>query len=207
MNIVILDTNAYLRLAKRIQPFLGFEIGQKKYVLKVLPAVEQEVTRNPRLAEKFPWFESENYVVERQTHKIRFLKSQRESWTAASSVLRAYVARNSKEFKNPPSNVDCDVLACGQEDVLGALIVTDDESMLKLGKLFDIACISSNQLLKIMLSAKIIDKAKVREIFEALYRNGDMPQRWLDEAKQLFQTVFSQSYLDQISNGGRGRPG
>jgi hypothetical protein len=198
LKLVILDTNAYLRLAKRIRPILGFEIGQKQYVLKVLPSVEKEVIRNLVLAEKFPWFDGTAYAVERAAHKVRFTKEQRASWESTSSVLRAYVARNSANFKNPPSNVDCDVLACGLDEVLDALVVTDDESMLALSSQFGIKCISSNQLLKILLSAKVIDKEKVREIFDAMAINGDMPQRWLNEAGTLFKTVFSKAQLDAI---------
>ena len=36
MTLVLLDTNTYLRLAKRIRPLLGVKFGQKDYVLTVL---------------------------------------------------------------------------------------------------------------------------------------------------------------------------
>jgi len=32
---VLLDTNAYLRLAKRVRPAIGIKFGQKDYVLTV----------------------------------------------------------------------------------------------------------------------------------------------------------------------------
>jgi len=32
---VLLDTNAYLRLAKRVRPLLGVPFGQKRYVLTI----------------------------------------------------------------------------------------------------------------------------------------------------------------------------
>ena len=40
---VLLDTNAYLRLAKRIRPLLGVTFGQKRYTLTILKQVEDEV--------------------------------------------------------------------------------------------------------------------------------------------------------------------
>ena len=46
-NQVLLDTNTYLRLAKRILPAVGREFGQVPYVLVILKAVEDEV--HPRL--------------------------------------------------------------------------------------------------------------------------------------------------------------
>ena len=49
ITLVLLDTNAYLRLAKRVRPLLGVPFGQKQYVLTVLEDVENGVHRNPRL--------------------------------------------------------------------------------------------------------------------------------------------------------------
>ena len=43
MTLALLDTNTYLRLAKRIRPMLGVEFGQRGYVLTVLKQVETEV--------------------------------------------------------------------------------------------------------------------------------------------------------------------
>lgn len=40
MTLVLLDTNAYLRLAKRVRPLLGKKFGQKDYVLTILRDVE-----------------------------------------------------------------------------------------------------------------------------------------------------------------------
>lgn len=48
MTLVLLDTNAYLRLAKRVRPLLGKKFGQKDYVLTILRDVEDEVQRSPR---------------------------------------------------------------------------------------------------------------------------------------------------------------
>lgn len=50
MTLVLLDTNTYLRLAKRIRPLLGVTFGQKKYVLTVLKDVENEVRRSRALS-------------------------------------------------------------------------------------------------------------------------------------------------------------
>ena len=46
---VLLDTNTYLRLAKRIRPAVGRKFGQVPYVLVILKAVEEEVHRSARL--------------------------------------------------------------------------------------------------------------------------------------------------------------
>ena len=41
--LVLLDTNAYLRLAKRVRPVIGIKFGQKGYVLTIHRFVEDEV--------------------------------------------------------------------------------------------------------------------------------------------------------------------
>ena len=65
MTLVLLDTNAYLRLAKRIRPLLGVRFGQKEYVLTVLKDVEDEVRRSPKLRFHHPWFEESALGAER----------------------------------------------------------------------------------------------------------------------------------------------
>lgn len=60
MTTILLDTNGYLRLAKRIRPVLGVAFGAKKYVLRVHPQVEDEVFRNPSLTFRYPWFTAAN---------------------------------------------------------------------------------------------------------------------------------------------------
>lgn len=65
MTPVLLDTNAYLRLAKRIRPLLGIPFGQKRYVLTILNQVEDEVRKNPRLKFSFPWFTDADLSAER----------------------------------------------------------------------------------------------------------------------------------------------
>lgn len=48
-TLVLLDTNTYLRLAKRLRPLVGRTFGQKDYKLTILKAVEDEVRRSARL--------------------------------------------------------------------------------------------------------------------------------------------------------------
>ena len=62
-TLVLLDTNAYLRLAKRVRPLLGVPFGQKRYVLTVLEDVEEEVRRNPRLRFHYPWFDGDGALA------------------------------------------------------------------------------------------------------------------------------------------------
>lgn len=49
---ILLDSNSYFRLAKSIHPLLFQEFGNKKYCLYVLPELDKEYERQPRLKNK-----------------------------------------------------------------------------------------------------------------------------------------------------------
>jgi hypothetical protein len=78
-TLALLDTNAYLRLAKRVRPLLGVPFGQRQYVLTVLQDVEDEVHRSPRLRFHFPWFDGDGAVAaERLAHRMRLGEARRK---------------------------------------------------------------------------------------------------------------------------------
>jgi hypothetical protein len=81
LTLVLLDTNTYLRLAKRIRPLLGVKFGQKGYVLTVLRDVEDEVRRNRTLRYRFPWFDDEAFGGERDSAQIRLSAARKRHWT------------------------------------------------------------------------------------------------------------------------------
>lgn len=51
---ILVDTNAYLRLAKTIHPLLSTPFGEKKYCLYILPELNKELA-NAKFENKFPW--------------------------------------------------------------------------------------------------------------------------------------------------------
>jgi len=70
---VLLDTNTYLRLAKRIRPAVGREFGQVPYVLVILKAVEDEVHRSARLRSVYPWFDEPEFADERKAKQSKLV--------------------------------------------------------------------------------------------------------------------------------------
>lgn len=188
-TLLLLDTNAYLRLAKRIRPMLGAKFGQKNYEIKILKDVEDEVFRNGSLLFKFPWFESDEHANERLANQIRLSKVERSDLNVTTSVLRGHVLSDLGAYlRSPPSPVDCKVLAFGQ--VRNAIVVTDDLGMHHLAGEFDIPVWHGHDLLKKMLSAKVITTEQVREIFEALEVNGDLPKSWSAARQKSLVKVF-----------------
>ena len=110
MTLVLLDTNAYLRLAKRIKPLLGKPFGQKSYVLTILRDVEDEVRRSSRLRHNYPWFEAVDLNEERMAQSVRLTVDEKATLAATASVLHGIVQMDVDLFtskgRSPPSLTD-----------------------------------------------------------------------------------------------------
>lgn len=90
--------------------------------------------------------------------------------------------------RSPPSPTDCFILAFGQ--IRPAIVATDDLGMHQLARDFDIPVWHGHELLKKMLSAKLIENTLVREIYEALENNDDLPQSWRAAKHTAFKKLF-----------------
>lgn len=190
--LVLLDTNAYLRLAKRIRPAVGISFGQKGYVLTVHKSVEDEVHRNPRLKSKYPWFDSEEFVAERLAKQIRLSEDDKQGIAIVQSVLHGSVLSDVHRYtsggRSPPGQTDCWLLALGQ--VKSAIVVTDDLGMHELAKDFDIAVWHGYELLDKLRSAKVVNGTLIKEIYQALEVNGDLTKSWQEVKHTLFVKIF-----------------
>lgn len=192
MTLVLLDTNTYLRLAKRIRPLLGVKFGQKDYVLTVLKDVEDEVRRNGSLRFKFPWFDDEDFGNERDAAQVRLTAAEKAALDNARSVLRGHVLSEVDKYttggRQPPSDTDCRVLAFGQ--VRDAVVVTDDLGMHLLANDFDLSIWHGWQLLSKMKAAKKVGNDLIRDIYGALERNGDLTATWRRAKHTEFVKIF-----------------
>lgn len=193
MTPVLLDTNVYVRLAKRIRPLLGMPFGQKAYVLEVLRDVDEEVHRNPRLRRNYPWFDASDLAAERKTYSPRLSLDDKAALNAAASVLQGIVQMDPMPFlrngRSPPSQTDCRVLAFGQ--IRPAIVVTDDMGMHLLAEMVGIEGIwHGHELLKKMLAAKAVDNELIRTIYTALEINRDLPKSWHQAQHTTFVKIF-----------------
>ena len=192
-TLVLLDTNAYLRIAKRVRPLLGVPFGQKQYVLSVLTDVEDEVHRNPRLRFLFPWFDADAKITEeRLAQRIRLSAQEKAQLEAAARFLHDWVLQDAVRFtsggRSPPSLTDCRVLAFGQ--IRPAVVVTDDIGMHELGREFGIRVWHGYELLAKLRTAKAVDDALIREIYKALEANGDLPATWREARHTALKKMF-----------------
>lgn len=188
MTLLLLDTNAYLRLAKRIKPLLDVVFGQKHYRLTILEDVEREYRQSPRMREIFPWFRDKSLAAERASKRARLTTDELVQLRSMTSVLLKTVRSNLNAYRSAPSPIDCRMLAFGL--LRDATVVTDDLAMHQLGKEFGIATMHGHELLRRMLSAKMVTKEEVRDIYRALIANGDLPASWMRDRDRFFPRVF-----------------
>lgn len=127
---VLLDTNTYLRLAKRIRPAVGRVFGQVPYVLVILKQVQDEVHRSARLQYLTPWFDEPELAAERKAKQTRLSDAEKQEIQLAQDVLQGTVQLDIAKYttgRSPPGATDCWLLAYAQ--MKGALVVTDDLGM------------------------------------------------------------------------------
>jgi hypothetical protein len=192
-TLVLLDTNAYLRLAKRIRPLLGAPFGQKGYVLTILADVEDEVHASGRLRYRFPWFDADPALVhERMAKRLRLSADEREQIDSTARFLHDWVQQDVARYLvgggSPPGPTDCRVLAFGQ--VRPAIVVTDDLGMHALAREFRITVWHGFELLAKLRTAKKASDELVREIYEALEVNGDLTATWREARHTVLAKVF-----------------
>jgi len=188
---VLLDTNTYLRLAKRIRPAVGREFGQVPYVLVILKAVEDEVHRSARLRFLNPWFDELEFAQERLAKQTRLNTAEKQDLKLVQDVLLGTVQLDVAKYttgRSPPGATDCWLLAYGQ--VKGAIVVTDDLGMHTLAADAGLKVWHGFELLAKLRTAKIVDNDLVREIFDALERNGDMTETWREAKHKEFSRIF-----------------
>lgn len=192
MTLVLLDTNTYLRLAKRIRPLLGVKFGQKDYVLTVLKDVEDEVRRDGKLRFRYPWFDEEVFGTERDATRVRLTVAEKTVLENARSVLRGHVLSDMDRYttggRQPPSDTDCRVLAFGQ--IREAIVATDDLGMHLLAADFELSIWHGWELLSKMKAAKKVDNDLIRDIYDALERNGDLTATWVQAKHTEFIKIF-----------------
>jgi hypothetical protein len=195
-TLVLLDTNAYLRLAKRVRPLLGVPFGQKQYVVTVLEDVENEVHRSARLRLHYPWFDGDaSLAAERVARRLRLSREEQAQLEAAARFLHQWVLQDVQRFtvggRSPPSLTDCRVLALGQ--LRPAIVVTDDLGMHDLAREFSIGVWHGFDLLAKLRTAKSISDEQVREIYAALEANGDLTATWREAKHKVLAKVFGRN--------------
>lgn len=165
---ILLDSNAYLRLANSFHPLLHESFGKQNYVIYVIPEFQKEFEKSTRLKNKFGWVNQPEYVENRK-HRIRVTRPQKEQ----IQLTYSYIWEHNISQGLGGSRVDVRALAYGA--VLGVPVITDDSDMTELGNVFGIEVKGLLDLLKLMYDANRIDFQEIKTLLDYLQYNRDLP--------------------------------
>lgn len=167
-HIILLDSNAYLRIANSFHPLLHVNFGDKGYVLYLIPEFQKEFNKNPRLKNKFGWVNKTEYIENRKT-RLRITREQSEQ----IEITYSYLWNHNIGEAIGASRVDVRALSYGA--VLKVPVVTDDRDMARLGLTFGIEMWGLLDLLKIMYTANRIDWKEIQSLLDYLEYMKDLP--------------------------------
>ena len=183
---ILVDTNAYFHLAQNIHPLLCNPFGAKDFTLYAHSELKEELRSVTRVKGKFSWVKEKQYqhALGRSVTIPKKLRpdievNYKHMWQHA---LEVFHDPNGKG----PSEVDTRILATAL--ALNIAVVTDDKDMIQLGKDFEVAQMTSLQLMKLMLDEGLIDIKKVELIVDQWQYDGETPHgNWQNEYEQLFE--------------------
>lgn len=175
---LLVDTNAYLRLAKTIHPLLFEPFGNNECCLYILPELNEEL-ESRKLQSKFPWIEEEEFSNNRQ-HFPHIGRKQKKSIRQSFEYVWDYV-----QTELPgPSRVDAWYIAYALE--LNAPVVTDDQDMAALAQAFDAKVMFTLDLLKIMLDCGHADMKTIDGLCGYWRYISDLPANFHSDYQRLF---------------------
>jgi len=90
LNRILVDSNAYFRLAQSIHPLLNVVFGKQCYCLYCLKELQDEYNRNPRLVNSFSWVNDPEYVKNR-SHLLKIKREEKPEIRRAYEFILDYV--------------------------------------------------------------------------------------------------------------------
>ena len=178
---LLLDSNAYFRLAQSVRPLLGVEFGADCICLYVITDLQREFDRSSRLQNRFPWVDTPEYVENRR-RAISVSRKQGKQIDLAISVIDGH-ARVSGLGTSP-----VDVRALATASVLGVTLVSDDIDLLELARAFGVVHLRTLELLHLMTEVGHRSHEQVRAIAAYWRASSDIPADYKADWRRLFDT-------------------
>jgi len=165
---ILIDSNAYLRLAYNLHPLLSVSFGPKEYTLYVIDDFQKEFDNNPRLQRKFFWVDDGKYI-ENRSKKIKMSRQNRKEINLAFDFIWEHNVSSGRGAS------PADVRAIAYGYVLEIPVVTDDNDMLELGSDFDVEMIRLIEILALMYDCEHISESTIKSLVEHLTYDNDLP--------------------------------
>jgi hypothetical protein len=177
---ILLDSNAYFRLAQTFHPLLHVEFGEDCHCLYVIRELQQEFNRSSRLQTKFFWVSEAEYV-ENRSRTISIPSKAARTIKLTLSVILGHSRREGLGA----SRVDAAALATAY--ALGIPVVTDDGDMLTLAKAFTIEAMKTLELLRLMVDCGRATTEQVVTAASYWGYSNDLPKGYGADFKRLFK--------------------
>lgn len=181
INKIILDSNAYFRLADNLYPLLANEFGESaKYKLYILSGTDYELKNQPRLLHKFEWLLNEKHINNRKSGTIKIRQEIKEKVKNTSDFLLD--ATRGLELGCSRFDIRCAAVC----KVLDIPLVTDDSDLRALLEEFEISAYSTMELLHIMYKENRITCKEVEDTITLWEYFNDFPAGFHSDYKKLF---------------------
>ena len=195
MTSLLLDTNAYFRLAKSFHPLLGRVLptsgSTAERVLRVISEVDREFEANTALMSKFHWVADAPYRQNRKQHILGLTGKQPTMIADKRKFIEFGVRMSGSDFKakkvSPPSPTDCLVLAYAE--VLGIDVVSDDGGMVcAASTVMGLNCRvqSSLDVLHALHQSNQVTLSQIKAAARYLDYEDDLPGAWRRDSIKLF---------------------
>lgn len=177
---ILLDSNAYFRLARSIRPLLDVEFGgAERYALYVIDDMAAEYDRSTRLRNKFAWLREEEYVSNRR-RPLTMSRAERKSVEASCDFISNHV----RAERLSPSAVDVRAIATAY--VLRIRLVTDDQAMTELAVTYGVEVWTTLELMSFMVKVGHINQGLVLQTVRYWKHENDLPANFHREYRRLF---------------------
>lgn len=176
---ILVDSNAYFRLAKSIHPLLGIPFGRESHCLYIIKQLQTEYDRSAKLRNAFPWVNEAPYVKNR-SNRLSVARDEKTEIRRSFDFINDYV-RNVH-----PGVSRVDVICLAHAEVLGIPVVTDDADMTEAARDFEIQVCKTLDLLKLMLECEHVEMSKIREIAGYWRYLNDCPKDFASDYRKLF---------------------
>ncbi|MDO9543515.1 MAG: hypothetical protein Q7J98_14510 [Kiritimatiellia bacterium] len=183
-EVILLDSNAYFRLARSIRPLLQGTFGENpQYSLFVLADLDDEYFTSSRLKTKFEWVNDPEYKRDRLAKRY----ACKGKWRLDADNAFSFLAAHATDHKRNVSREDLKALAVGF--ARGFPVVSDDSGMRCVADANVIDCWSTIRLLKVMVTTKRIDMNMVTQVLRYLEHENDLPMP-KNELRKQFKNYF-----------------
>ena len=183
-RVLLLDTNAYLRLALDFHPLFAGSHGQSpRHVFYVHADIDYEMRNSERIRTKFDWIGRATHVAERKARLFR-LKPREEEAAHASF---GFLASEARVRNLNVSRIDIRLLAVALTKQI--VLVSDDGGVAELGRAFDVQIWSALAVLKMLFDTGAAGQEKVATAVQRWAYENELPCGKA-ELRKLYREYF-----------------